>query len=81
MILIIAAIAILNLLRARIAANESSAVSSIRTVNTAGISNNSAYPTVGYSPTLDALGSGGTCPVPPTQTQASLVDDILAITR
>ncbi|HEV3206689.1 MAG TPA: prepilin-type N-terminal cleavage/methylation domain-containing protein, partial [Terriglobales bacterium] len=34
-ILIIAAIAIPNLLRARIAANESSAVSSIRTVNTA----------------------------------------------
>ena len=34
-ILIIAAIAIPNLLRARIAANESSAVASIRTINTA----------------------------------------------
>ncbi len=34
-ILIIAAIAIPNLLRARIAANESSAVSSVRTMNTA----------------------------------------------
>jgi type IV pilus assembly protein PilA len=34
-ILIIAAIAIPNLLRARISANESSAASSIRTVNTA----------------------------------------------
>jgi type II secretory pathway pseudopilin PulG len=37
-ILIIAAIAIPNLLRARIAANESSAVSAIRTINTAEVS-------------------------------------------
>ena len=50
-ILIIAAIAIPNLLRARIAANESSAVASIRTINTAQISYNSAYPTVGFAPT------------------------------
>src|SRR6266404_2806412 len=42
-ILIIAAIAIPNMLRARIAANESSAVASIRTINTAQISYNSAY--------------------------------------
>jgi type IV pilus assembly protein PilA len=48
-ILIIAAIAIPNLLRARIAANESSAVASIRTINTAQISYNSAYPTVGFA--------------------------------
>jgi len=80
-ILIIAAIAIPNLLRARIAANESSAVSSIRTVNTAEVSYNSAYPTVGYSATLDVLGSGGTCPTPPTQTQSCLVDDVLAVTK
>ena len=50
-ILIIAAIAIPNLLRARIAANESSAVASVRTINTAQISYNSAYPTVGYAAT------------------------------
>ncbi len=80
-ILIIAAIAIPNLLRARIAANESSAVSSVRTINTSEVSYNSAYPTVGYSATLDDLGSGGTCPTPPTQTQACLVDDVLAITK
>jgi len=47
-ILIIAAIAIPNLLRARIAANESSAVSSIRTMNTAQVTYQSTYPTVGY---------------------------------
>ena len=44
-ILIIAAIAIPNLLRARIAANESSAASSIRTINTAEVSYLTAYPT------------------------------------
>ena len=55
-ILIIAAIAIPNLLRARIAANESSAVSSVRTVNTAQISYNSAYSTVGFSTDLASLG-------------------------
>ena len=43
-ILIIAAIAIPNLLRSRIAANEASAVGSIRTINTAMISYNSSYP-------------------------------------
>ena len=48
-ILIIAAIAIPNLLRARIAANESSAVSSVRTVNTAQITYNSSYSTVGFA--------------------------------
>src|SRR5580658_3316838 len=48
-ILIIAAIAIPNLLRARIAANESSAASSIRTVNTAQVSYLSTYPSDGYS--------------------------------
>jgi len=51
-ILIIAAIAIPNLLRARIAANESSAVASVRTLNTAQISYNSAYPTAGFGASL-----------------------------
>src|SRR5437016_6836171 len=71
-ILIIAAIAIANLLRARIAANESSAVASVRTLNTAQISYNSAYPTVGYAATLAALG-GTTC-TPPDSTSACLID-------
>jgi len=74
-ILIIAAIAIPNLLRARIAANESSAVASIRTINTAEISYNSAYPTVGFS-LLPAL-AGTTC-APPTSASACLLDTNLA---
>jgi prepilin-type N-terminal cleavage/methylation domain-containing protein len=75
-ILIIAAIAIPNLLRARIAANESSAVASIRTVNTAMISYDSAYPTVGYSVNLANL--GGTSCTPPNSTSACLIDTQLA---
>jgi len=75
-ILIIAAIAIPNLLRARIAANESSAVASIRTLNTAQISYNSAYPTVGFAATMGALG-GTTC-TPPDSTSACLIDTQLA---
>jgi prepilin-type N-terminal cleavage/methylation domain-containing protein len=75
-ILIIAAIAIPNLLRSRIAANESSAVESLRTITTAEISYNSAYPTVGFSSTLAALGpaSNGGCTALPTSTNACLLD-------
>src|SRR5260370_36144622 len=42
-ILIIAAIAIPNLLRSKMAANESSAVGSIRTINTAQVAFSSTY--------------------------------------
>jgi type IV pilus assembly protein PilA len=81
-ILIIAAIAIPNLLRARIAANESSAVSGIRTINTAEVTYSTAYPTVGYSTNLGQLGPGGpgsTCPAGgPTQGNACLVDSVLS---
>ena len=52
-ILIIAAIAIPNLLRSRMAANEASAVGSLRTINTAQVTFNSTYG-VGYG-TLGAL--------------------------
>jgi type IV pilus assembly protein PilA len=77
-ILIIAAIAIPNLLRARIAANEASAVASIRTVNTAMISYNSSYPTVGYATNLSVLGGTCTGAVIPTTTAACLIDSTLA---
>lgn len=75
-ILIIAAIAIPNLLRARIAANEASAVGSLRTLNTAQISYNSAYPTVGFAGSLTAL--GGTACTPPNSSSACLIDTQLA---
>jgi type IV pilus assembly protein PilA len=81
-ILIIAAIAIPNLLRARIAANESSAVSAVRTINTAEVTYLTAYPTVGYAGTLVALGPGAgnqACPAGgPTSLSACLLDAALA---
>jgi prepilin-type N-terminal cleavage/methylation domain-containing protein len=75
-ILIIAAIAIPNLLQARVAANEASAVGSLRTINTAQISYYSNYSDVGFSSTLAAL--GGTNCAPPDSTGACLIDTVLA---
>ena len=75
-ILIVAAIAIPNLLQARVAANEASAVGSLRTINTAMITYIDNYPTVGFAPTLAALG-GFNC-APPDQTGACLIDSGLA---
>jgi type IV pilus assembly protein PilA len=75
-ILIIAAIAVPSYLHARIEANESSAVGSLRTVNTAQITFNSSYPTVGYAGSLTAL--GGTSCSPPNATSACLIDTLLA---
>src|SRR5713226_6325524 len=47
-ILIIAAIAIPNLLRARIAANESAGASTVRTLNTSEVTYSTTYATNGY---------------------------------
>jgi len=75
-ILIIAAIAIPNLLRSRIAANEASTVGSLRTLNTAEVTYNSTYPQVGFTCTLADMAppSSGT----PTSTAAGLIDANLA---
>jgi len=54
-VLIIAAIAIPNLLRARITANESSAIGSVRTLNAAEITYLSAHPVQGYTCSLSDL--------------------------
>jgi len=78
-ILIIAAIAIPNLLRARIAANESSAVASMRTINTAQVTYQTAYPTVGYAGALSTLGpSAGTGCAAPSSTNACIIDYVLS---
>ena len=55
-ILVIAAIAIPNLLRSRLAANEASAVASIRTITTAETSYSTTFPNVGYTCTMSELG-------------------------
>ena len=85
-ILIIAAIAIPNLLRAKIAANEASAVGSMRTIVTGEISYNAAgwaiaTVPIGFSAALTDLGTGGAaapCPTPVTSTATCLIDDSVA---
>lgn len=54
-ILVISAIAIPSFLHSKIAANEASAVYSIRTINTAQVTYNTTYPTIGYAATLNML--------------------------
>jgi prepilin-type N-terminal cleavage/methylation domain-containing protein len=71
-ILIIAAIAIPNLLRSRIAANEASAVGSVRTINTAEVTYSSTYPDCGFTTLGNLGGSGGSA------SGAGLIDSVLA---
>src|SRR6202045_5439718 len=74
-ILIIAAIAIPNLLRAKIAANQASAVGSLRTLNTACIAFSTSYGQFPNALTnLGPVGSGGTA----SSTSADLIDSVLA---
>ena len=71
-ILIIAAIAIPNLLRSRIAANQASAVGSLRTLNTAEVTYATTY-NVGYSQSLGESGPGPAGnPAVPNATAAGL---------
>src|SRR5258708_13834322 len=76
-ILIIAAIAIPNLMRARMAANDSSAAASERTIITAEIGYFASYPTIGYAPNLKAL--GGAVPCTPLPASGCLIDNNLAL--
>ncbi len=79
-ILIIAAIAIPNLLRARIAANESSAAASVRTISTAELTYQNSYPSTGYATALTNLGpaTGDTgCTAGPASGAACIIDSVL----
>jgi prepilin-type N-terminal cleavage/methylation domain-containing protein len=60
-ILVIAAIAIPNFLKSKMAANESSAVGSVRTINTGEVAYAAACPSVGYSSSLTELSAGANC--------------------
>jgi prepilin-type N-terminal cleavage/methylation domain-containing protein len=76
-ILIIAAIAIPNLLRSKIAANESSAVGSVRTINTAQVTYGSSWGT-GFAAALANLGGAAPCTVASAAT-ACLIDPLLSV--
>lgn len=75
-ILILAAIAIPNMIASKIAANEAAAVSSVRAINTAQTAYAIAYPQQGYSDTLLKLAepSGGGAV---SSTSAGLIDWVL----
>jgi type IV pilus assembly protein PilA len=79
-ILIIAAIAIPNLLHGKMRANEAAAVASMQTIHTAEVMYFNTYPEVGYASSLASLGTNGTdCDKQkPTSTNACLImDDVL----
>src|SRR6266849_2705027 len=75
-ILIIAAIAIPNLLRSKIAANESSAVGSVRTIGTAEVTYSSTWGS-GFSVDLPSLGGAPPCTTA-TAAAACLIDPLLS---
>jgi prepilin-type N-terminal cleavage/methylation domain-containing protein len=77
-ILIIAAIAIPNLLRSRIAANEASAVGSMRTLNTAQVTFASTYPDQGFAQTLAQLGPSSATQTSANTANAMLIDSVLS---
>ena len=81
-ILVIAAIAIPNLMRSRMAANEASAVASLRSINTSQVVYQSSYGS-SFAPTLTALSDGGSAAnclptVVPSSTASCLLDSALA---
>jgi prepilin-type N-terminal cleavage/methylation domain-containing protein len=76
-ILIIAAIAIPNLLRSRIAANQASAVGSLRTLNTSEITYSSTF-NVGFTSTMTYLGPPASAATAVNSTAAGLIDSVLA---
>ena len=74
-IMIIAAISIPDFLKSRMAANQASAVSSLRVINSAEIMYNASYQK-GYSPTYAAL-KVPPAGVLPSVGAAALIDDVL----
>src|SRR6185369_930384 len=74
-ILTIAAIAIPNLVHGKMRANEAAAVSSVKTINTAQLMYNDAFPEVGYASSLANLCAHGSTCEKPTSTSACLIMD------
>ena len=73
-ILVIAAIAIPNLIQSRIAANESSAAASVRTIIAAEVTYSASYPNIGYN---DLSSLGGPVACTPSSANACIVDSLL----
>jgi hypothetical protein len=75
--MVVAAIAIPSLLRARMAANEGSAAASVRTLNTGQIIYSNTYPQNGYARDLATLGPNPNGPNDISEKHGSLIDSTL----
>src|SRR5579864_5960672 len=75
--MVVAAIAIPNLMRARMAANERSAAASVRTLNTGQIIYSNTYPQKGYAHDLASLGPDPGRATAPSPQHASVIDSAL----
>ena len=76
-VLLVAAIAIPNLLRSKVSANEATAVGSLRTVVTAQVTYGSMFPTRGFAANLSALGPNPDGSTAETAQHANLIDGTL----
>src|SRR6266404_3496922 len=74
-ILVIAAIAIPNLVRGKMSANEAAAAASVKNIHSAEIIYQNSYPDVGYSSNLANLGTHGSNCETPTSTNACIIMD------
>jgi len=79
-ILIIAAIAIPNLIRSRMSANEASAVGSLRAINTSEIAYSTTYSSVGFTNLTSLGGAAATCATATGASSAGacLIDEVLS---
>jgi prepilin-type N-terminal cleavage/methylation domain-containing protein len=75
-ILIVAAITIPSVISAKIRAHETSAIASIKAIQTAQTSYQASYPGEGYASSLAALGGSESCT--PSPAMACLLDEVLA---
>jgi type II secretory pathway pseudopilin PulG len=81
-VLFVSAIVIPNLYRARMVANESAAISTVRTINTSQVTYSTVYPKKGYAQDLATLGPGpsGSCSTG-TEEHACLIDNMIGNAR
>jgi type IV pilus assembly protein PilA len=77
-VLVVGAVAIPNLLRSRIAANEASAVGGLRSVNTAQVTYASTYPDRGFASDLAKFGTDPRGPANHSADHAGFLDESLA---
>ena len=80
LVILVAALVLPNLLRSQIAANETAAIDSLAKINKAEVQYQTAYPAIGFAPSLAALGPGsldGKCSGP-TPAHACLLEPRVA---